>query len=151
VVVRTFSKIYGLAGMRLGYAVSTRENIAAMREHAVSSNTNAAVLQAALASLHDWDLVPRERERNAETRAWLCAELARDGRRFIPSHANFVMFEVGADVAPLIEAFRQEGILVGRKFPSLGTWLRVSIGTREEMEAFLAALRRLAPATSRAA
>jgi histidinol-phosphate aminotransferase len=151
VVVRTFSKIYGLAGMRLGYALSTRENVAAMREHAVASNTNAAVLQAALASVQDWELVPRQRERNAETRAWLCAELARDGRRYIPSHANFVMFEVGSDVAPLIEAFRQEGILVGRRFPSLATWMRISIGTPEEMAAFVAALRRLAPSASRAA
>ena len=151
VVVRTFSKIYGLAGMRLGYAVSTRENITAMRQHAVASNTNAAVLQAALASLQDWELVPRQRTLNVETREWLCRELARDGRRYIPSHTNFVMFDVGGDVAPLIEAFRQEGILVGRKFPSLGAWLRVSIGTRSEMEAFLATLRRLAPARSQAA
>jgi histidinol-phosphate aminotransferase len=151
VVVRTFSKIYGLAGLRLGYALSTPQNIDAMRQHAVASNTNAAALQAALASLEDWDLVPRQRQRNAETRAWLCAELARDGRRFIPSHANFVMFEVGGDAAPLIAAFRAEGILVGRKFPSLGGWLRVSIGTREEMAAFVAALRRLALAASRAA
>jgi histidinol-phosphate aminotransferase len=151
VVVRTFSKIYGLAGLRLGYAVSTPQNIGAMRQHAVASNTNAAVLQAALASLEDWDLVPRQRQRNAETRAWLCAELARDGRRYIPSHTNFVMFEVGGDVAPLIAAFRAEGILVGRKFPSLAGWLRISIGTREEMETFVAALRRLAPAASRAA
>lgn len=151
VVVRTFSKIYGLAGMRLGYALGTPENIAAMRKHAVASNTNAAVLQAALASLQDWELVPRQRQRNAETREWVCAELARDGRRYIPSHANFLMFEVGDDVAPLIEAFRAQGILVGRRFPSLGSWLRVSIGTRGEMEAFLAVLRRLAPKASRAA
>jgi histidinol-phosphate aminotransferase len=151
VVVRTFSKVYGLAGMRLGYALGSRENIAALREHAVASNTNAAVLEAALASLQDWELVPRERERNVETRAWLCQELARDGRRYIPSHTNFVMFEIGSDVEPLIEAFRQEGILVGRRFPSLSTWLRISIGTRQEMAAFVAALRRLAPAASRAA
>jgi histidinol-phosphate aminotransferase len=146
VVVRTFSKIYGLAGLRLGYAVSSTENIAAMREHSIWNNSNAAALQAALACLEDWELVPRQRARNAETRDWLCAELARDGRRHIPSHTNFVMFEVGSDVAPLIDAFRREGILVGRRFPSLGSWLRVSIGTREEMETFLATLRRLAPA-----
>jgi histidinol-phosphate aminotransferase len=146
VVVRTFSKIYGLAGLRLGYAVSTAENVAAMREHSIWNNSNAAALQAALACLEDWELVPRQRTRNVETRDWLCGELERDGRRYIRSHANFVMFEVGSDVAPLIEAFRRDGILVGRKFPSLGSWLRVSVGTREEMEAFLATLWRLAPA-----
>jgi histidinol-phosphate aminotransferase len=83
VLVRTFSKIYGMAGMRLGYAVSTRESIAAMREHLIWSNANAAVLQAALACLADPELVPRQRALNSEAREWLCRELERDGRRYI--------------------------------------------------------------------
>lgn len=150
VVVRTFSKIFGMAGMRLGYAVSTRDNVAAMRQHLISANTNAAVLPAALAALADPELVPAQRTLNKQTREWLCRELERDGRRYIPSHTNFVMIELGGDVAPVIEAFRNEGILVGRKFPAMGSWLRISMGTRQEMEAFVAGLRRIVPA-SRAA
>jgi histidinol-phosphate aminotransferase len=146
IVVRTFSKIYGMAGMRLGYAVSTKENIAAMREHVIWNNTNAAVLEAALACLADPDHVPRHRRLNNDTRRWLCRELEKDQRRYIPSETNFVMIDVGGDVQPLIEEFRKRGILVGRKFASLANWLRVSIGTRQEMETFLAGLRAIVPA-----
>jgi histidinol-phosphate aminotransferase len=145
VVVRTFSKIDGMAGMRLGYAVSSRENADALRAHAIWSNANAAVLEAALVSLADKDLVPRQRELMNGTRRWLCARLKEDGRRFIPSEANFLMIDVGGDVKPVIEAFEKRNIRVGRKFPSLGTWLRVSIGTQPEIEAFLAALRDIVP------
>jgi histidinol-phosphate aminotransferase len=145
VVVRTFSKIYGMAGMRLGYAVSSRENADALRAHAIWSNANAAVLEAALVSLADKDLVFRQRELMNGTRRWLCARLKEDGRRFIPSEANFLMIDVGGDVKPVIEAFEKRNIRVGRKFPSLGTWLRVSIGTQPEIEAFLTALRDIVP------
>ena len=146
VVVRTFSKVYGMAGMRLGYAVSSKENAEALRAHAAWSNANAAVLAAALASLAESDHVPRQRSINRETRDWLCRELERDGRRYIPSHANFLMVDVGGDVQPLIDSFRERRILVGRKFPSLPNWLRVSMGTKPEMQAFVDALRAIAPA-----
>jgi histidinol-phosphate/aromatic aminotransferase/cobyric acid decarboxylase-like protein len=56
------------------------------------------------------------------------------------------MTDVGGDVTPVIQGFRARKILVGRKFPSMANWLRVSIGKRDEMEAFLAALRQIAPA-----
>ena len=146
VVVRTFSKVYGMAGMRLGYAVASKENAEALRAHAAWSNANAAVLAAALASLAETDHVPRQRSINRETRDWLCRELERDGRRYIASHTNFLMLDVGGDVKPVIEAFEGRKILVGRKFPSLPNWLRVSMGTKPEMEAFVDALRAIAPA-----
>ncbi|MEW6336448.1 MAG: histidinol-phosphate transaminase [Acidobacteriota bacterium] len=146
VVARTFSKIYGLAGMRLGYAIASPENVDAMRAHAAANRANAAVLAAALASLRDAGLVPAVRTRLNETRAFLCGELARDGRRFIPSEANFVMVELGTDVEPVIAAFKEKKILVGRKFPSMPTWLRVSIGTPAETAAFVKALRDIVPA-----
>lgn len=151
IVARTFSKVYGLAGMRLGYAVAAKDKAETLRRHLLGNNANAAVLPAALASLADPDLVPAQRRLNSETRGWLCGELAKEGRRFIPSQTNFVMVNVGGDVAPIIEQFRRRGILVGRRFPSLSTWLRVSVGTRREMEAFLAALRAIVPAAALAA
>jgi histidinol-phosphate aminotransferase len=146
VVARTFSKIYGMAGMRLGYAVGSEANVAAMVRHSFWSNVNVAALEAALASLEDPDLVPRQRRLINDTRRWLCSELTRQGRRFIPSETNFVMIDVGTDVGPVIAAFKERRILVGRRFPSLPNWLRVSIGTRPEMEAFLAALGQVVPA-----
>ena len=145
VVTRTFSKIYGMAGMRLGYGVASAANAEALRAHAAGSNVNVAVLAAARASLAEEGLVPRQRERLNGTRRWLSSELAGDGRRAIPSEANFVMIEAGGDVKPLIAAFEARGIRVGRRFAALPTWLRVTIGTPEETRAFLEALRAIAP------
>ncbi len=151
VVARTFSKIYGMAGLRLGYAVGSKETIAAMAPYASWSNTNASVLAAAVASLADPDLVPRQRKLLNDTRKWLVGELTKQGFRTMPSEANFVMMDVGGDVTPVIQAFRAKKILVGRKFPSLPNWLRVTVGKRDEVAAFLAALPGIVPAPVRAA
>jgi histidinol-phosphate aminotransferase len=151
VVARTFSKIYGLAGMRLGYAVASKANAEVLRAQASWSNANAAVLAAAVASLADDSLVASQRERLNGTRRWLSSELARDGRRIIPSEANFLMIETDADVKPLVAAFEARGIRVGRRFAALPTWLRVTIGTPDEARAFLIAFRAIVPARAAAA
>jgi histidinol-phosphate aminotransferase len=151
VVARTFSKIYGMAGMRLGYAVASKANAEALRAQASWSNANVAVLAAAGACLADEGLVARQRERLNGTRRWLSSELARDGRRIIPSEANFLMIDVGTDVKPLVAAFEARGIRVGRRFAALPTWLRVTIGTPEETRAFLEVLRAIVPARAAAA
>jgi histidinol-phosphate aminotransferase len=150
VVVRTFSKIYGLAGMRLGYGVASRERADALRSQSIWSNGNAGVLDAALACLEEPEHVARQRALLNGTKRRLVEELRRDGRRFIPSEANFLMIDVGADVAPLIEAFLERGIRVGRRFPALPGSLRISIGTDREMDVFLSGLRELVPARAAA-
>src|SRR3972149_4363650 len=132
--------------MRRGAAGAAKDKIEALACYASFSNTNTAVLAAALASLADADLVPKMKRRMNDTRRWLTGQLGADGRRFIPSETNFVMIETGRDVTPLIEAFRARKILVGRRFPSMPTWLRVSVGTPAEMAAFVAALRDIVPA-----
>ena len=147
IVARTFSKVYGIAGMRLGYAISSEQNIHAMRACKLWSSTNVAVLDAAIASLQDQAHVVDQRHRNIETRRWLYNELDRDHREYIPSHANFVMINVGQDVSPVGDAFRKRNILVGRKFPPMNNWLRVSMGTPGEMQSFMSALREIVPAS----
>jgi histidinol-phosphate aminotransferase len=151
VVARTFSKIYGLAGMRLGYAIGSKAKCDELRRQAFFSPANAAVLAAALASLDDEAHVADQRRKLNGTRHWLCAELDKDGRRYMPSETNFVMIHLGTDVTPVIEAFKQRGILVGRRFPPLPDWLRISIGTQAEIEVFAAALKEIVPAGRRAA
>jgi histidinol-phosphate aminotransferase len=151
VVVRTFSKIYGLAGMRLGYGVGRRQRIAAMARHKCWSNTNTAVLEAALAVLNEPGLVTEQRRMINDTRRWLCDELTKDGRTFIPSQTNFMMIRIGKDVAPVIQAFREKEIWTGRRFASMPDWLRITIGTRSETSAFLKALRDIVPAEKPAA
>ncbi|MFZ3216381.1 MAG: aminotransferase class I/II-fold pyridoxal phosphate-dependent enzyme [Candidatus Acidiferrales bacterium] len=146
VVARTFSKIYGMAGMRLGYAIGAKEPIARITAQLIQDNGNAAVLAAALACLGDNDYVSSRRAQLNGTRRWLCAQLAKDSRPFIPSQTNFVMLDMGADVQPIIEEFAARNVLVGRRFPAMPHFLRVTIGTQPETEAFLAALREIAPA-----
>jgi histidinol-phosphate aminotransferase len=146
VVVRTFSKIYGLAGMRLGYAVASKEKAAALRAQQIWSNANAGVLEAALESLAEPAHFDKIRLAMNGTKKWLLDELHREGRVTIPSETNFVMIQVGRDVEPLPEAFKARGIKVGRRFPALPTWLRISIGTDAETRAFLQALREIVPA-----
>ena len=148
VISRTFSKIYGMAGMRLGYAVGAKETIALIRKQAIQDNGNAAVLAAGLASLSDTDHIGSCREKLNETRNWLCSELSKDGRFFIPSQANFVMIDMGTDVRSIIDQFAARNILVGRRFPSMRNYLRVTIGTQPETETFVATLREIAPANA---
>jgi histidinol-phosphate aminotransferase len=148
IVARTFSKIYGMAGMRLGYAVGATEQIARIATHLIQDNCNAAVLSAALASLADEANIVACRDRLIATRTWFCDALAHDGRAFIPSHANFVMIDMGSDAQPYIEEFKSRNIYVGRKFPSMPHHLRVTVGTQPEIEAFVAALRQIAPTSA---
>jgi histidinol-phosphate aminotransferase len=145
VVARTFSKIYGLAGMRLGYGIGSKETIAAMKNQVLKSNGNAAVLAAALASLADKEYIASSRARMNATRHWFAAQLTQEGRSFIPSEANFMMIDMGTDVKPIIKEFEARNILVGRRFASMSNYLRVTIGTQPEMESFVAALREIAP------
>jgi histidinol-phosphate aminotransferase len=140
-VVRTFSKVHGLAGLRLGYGVAQKDVAAAVRAHAAFDNVNAGALAAARASFTDEAHVSAQRTLNREARAWVYRELEKDRRRYIPSHANFVMIDTGREVGPLIDALRARRLLVGRRFPSMPAWLRVSIGTPAEMRAFMDAFR----------
>jgi histidinol-phosphate aminotransferase len=146
IVARTFSKIYGMAGMRLGYAIGAKESIARLAAQLLQDNGNAAILQAALASLADEEHVASCRAQLNATRQWLCAELSKDSRPFIPSQANFVMLDMGTDVNPIIEQFRARNTIVGRRFAAMPNFLRVTIGTQAETESFLAALREISPA-----
>lgn len=147
IVSRTFSKVYGMAGMRLGYAVGAKQVLEQMRPYNLQPfNGNAAVLAASSMSLSDEDHITGCAKKMNATRAWLCSGLARQGRTFIPSQANFVMIDVGSDVEPVIEKFRARRILVGRRFPSMPNFLRVSIGTQQETEQFLSALEEIVPA-----
>ncbi len=150
VVVRTFSKIHGLAGMRLGYSLSSPAIAAALQRHRLPTNINAAVLDAGLASLRDPAYLEAQRKRFNDTKRWLCEQLERDGRRYIPSETNFVMTDTGSDVGPLVDAFKARGMLVGRRFPSMPTWQRVSIGTPEQIATFVDLLRELSPARQKA-
>jgi histidinol-phosphate aminotransferase len=141
IVARTFSKIYGMAGLRCGYCVAQKETIEQLRPHQMWNSVNIMALAAAGASLDDPDQVTNGRRLNSEVRAFVTSELDKMGYESIPSQANFIMFDCKRPVVPLIQALKERNVRVGRLFPALPNYMRLTIGTKSEMEAFLAAFR----------
>lgn len=140
IVARTFSKISGLAGMRLGYAVAPRELLAPMRAH-MTGSTSAVVQYGGAAALKDTASQAWVRKVTIEEREKTTRELRALGYETIPSDANFFMVHLKRPVQPVITAFREKGVLVGRPFPPMLEHLRVSVGTPEDMKRFIAAFR----------
>ncbi len=141
VVSRTFSKIYGMAGLRCGYAIGQKPTIERMRRQQAWDSMNIVALVAARASLGDKDHVARGRQRNSDTRAWVFQQLDRLGYTHLPSETNFMMIDVRTDVLPIIRGMRERNVHVGRLFPALPHHLRVTVGTPEQMQRFVDAFR----------
>jgi histidinol-phosphate aminotransferase len=141
IVARTFSKIYGMAGLRCGYCITQGANIGRMKTHQTWDSVNIMALVAALASVKDADHVARGRQLNSEVKKSVCVELDTLGYHYIPSHANFMMIDLRREVRPVIDALRSRGVEVGRLFPALPNFMRVTIGTSSEMKQFLTAFR----------
>jgi histidinol-phosphate aminotransferase len=139
IVARTFSKVYGMAGLRCGYCVASPATVRAMRAQGMWDSVNIMALTAARASLGDRAHVTEGQRRNAETRAWLGEEMKRSGYSMLPSQANFVMIDIRREVKPVIAALRERQVHVGRLFPAMPRHLRVTLGTRPQMDRFLKA------------
>lgn len=143
IVARTFSKIYGMAGLRCGYCVAQKQVIDQLRAHQAWDSTNIMALVAAQASLDDAEQVTNGKRRNSEVKASLLSELEKMKYNTIPSQANFVMIDVQRPVVPLIQSLKERNVQVGRLFPALPNHMRLTIGKQEEMQAFLTAFRQV--------
>jgi histidinol-phosphate aminotransferase len=143
IIARTFSKIAALAGLRLGYAVGPANLIDQMRVHAGSMHVNVIARYAGAAALKDTAGQARVRDDIVGLRKKTTTELTSLGYKVIPSETNFFMVDLGRPVMPVIQEFRQRRILVGRPFPPLVQHLRVSVGTEEEMNRFMAAFKQI--------
>jgi histidinol-phosphate aminotransferase len=144
IVARTFSKIFGMAGLRLGYCVAQLQTIERLRPHQVWDSVNIMAIVAGTASLADGDQVTNGRKLNSETKRFVLGELEAMGFKSIPSEANFIMIDVKRPMRPLMEGLRQRGVQVGRVFPALPNHMRVTIGRRPEMETFLSSFKQVA-------
>ena len=136
IVARTFSKVYGLAGLRLGYAVTSPKIIERMRKFAIEDNINAIVTQAAGAALEDTDAIDAFIQRNTDDRQEFFNQAMARALKPIDSHANFVMMNTFHPAEEVIEHFRKNNILIGRRFQPMDTYIRISLGRPEEMRAF---------------
>jgi histidinol-phosphate aminotransferase len=143
-ILRTFSKVYGLAGLRIGYAIGRPELLSAMNKLRTPFNTSGVAQAAALAALDDNEHVTRCIETNARERKRLTEGLARLGFRPVPSEANFVFMVAGPDAQAMSDDLLQMGVIVRplgwMGFPEA---IRISVGAAEENDKCLSAMARV--------
>lgn len=136
IVTRTFSKVYGLAGMRLGYAIGTPQVVDRMRPYVNDITVNVAAVRAGMAALDDAPSVRAFAKRNADDRQEFFNQAMARMLKPIDSHTNFVMMNVHQPAEQVIEYFRKNNILIGRRFPPMDSFIRISLGRPDEMRAF---------------
>jgi histidinol-phosphate aminotransferase len=132
-VARTFSKIHAMAGMRVGYAIAQPKVLNALRENHSPSGMSVMSLSAATASLEDGDSMEKNRSLNREVRKTVLDGFTAAGYEIAASDANFVFVNIKRESIGFQAACRDKGIAVGRVFPPLTNWARISIGTALEM------------------
>ena len=142
IVLRTFSKIHGMAGIRMGYGIA-RPDIIKSLAAATMTTPNIFAVRAARASLGDKAFLTDTRRRILASRRKITTELTRLGLRYAIPQGNFVFFDTGMPLARFTELMKARNILVGRLFPPYDTWCRITIGTEPEVAAFIDALSRV--------
>jgi histidinol-phosphate aminotransferase len=140
VVLRTFSKIHGMAGLRCGYAIA-RPEVAAELAGARMTTPNVFAVRAARASLTDQAFLTDCRRRILASRTRITTELTRLRLAYAEPQGNFVFFDTGMPLARFTTLMRERNILVGRHFAPYENWCRITIGTEPEVSAFLQGLR----------
>ena len=133
VVSRTFSKVYGLAGLRIGYAVGRPETLQRMAGWRLGNGMNMLGIRAAIAALDDSSWVTKGRAANRAGRDYLRRTFEGWGFKVAESHANFVFADIRRSAEDFAKQCRALGVSVGRPFPPLTTWTRVSMGTDDEL------------------
>ena len=142
IVARTFSKIYGLAGIRVGYLIA-RPEIAGRLRNNLQAGTNILAVYAAKEALDEQAFLESSLKRNAEARQYvydLCDEM---GLEYKKSHTNFVFFRTGRHIEKMIPKMREHNVIIGRPFPPLTEWCRISTGKMEDMGRFGEALKKV--------
>ncbi|MEY0432451.1 histidinol-phosphate transaminase [Providencia rettgeri] len=141
IVTRTFSKIFALAGLRVGYGVATPEIIAAVDAFLSIDNTNTAGAVAAIASLKDKSFIQYSLKSNDISRKIVEKALNEIGLEYAPSQANFIFHKVKGDVKTYQQRMADAHVMVGREFPPAVGWNRLTLGTPEEMQQFVVILK----------
>ena len=142
-VLRTFSKIYGMAGLRCGAAFARPDLIEKISNYGGWNFMPITALVAASASLKDKQLVPERKRINAEVRSSVFAWLDRNGYHYIPSQSNCFMLDTKRAGNEVIDAMAQQHVHIGRIWPVWPTYVRVTVGTAAEMEQFQTALHKV--------
>jgi len=135
IVSRTFSKVYALAGLRVGYLVA-RPDIAQRVRKNVMAKSNMMAVTAAIASMDDNTFYEMSLVKNHEAKQYIYKTLDELKLRYVPSHTNFVFFHTGREISELIPQMRAQNVAIGRPFPPLNDWCRISTGKMEDVRKF---------------
>ena len=148
IVLRTFSKLYGMAGLRCGFSIARPDLVKRLEGYGGGNPMPVTAVVAATASLKEPKLVTERKRANAEVRAATFQWLDRNGYSYIPSVSNCFMLDTKRPAKDVIVAMAQQRIIVGRIWPVMPTYTRITIGTQEEMEQFQAAFQKVMKGTA---
>jgi histidinol-phosphate aminotransferase len=140
IVSKTFSKVYGLAGIRLGYLIA-RPELAAKLKDRVVANTNIMAIEAGKAALKDTEFYNFSVNKAKEAKKMITDTLDELKLPYLDSHTNFVFFHTGRDIVELNKQMADKGFIIGRPFPPLNDWCRISTGTIEEVALYNQAIK----------
>lgn len=140
IVSKTFSKVYGLAGIRLGYLIA-RPELAAKLSARVVANTNIMAIEAGKAALKDSAFYDFSVSKAKEAKKMITNTLDELKLPYLESHTNFVFFHTGRDIVELNKQMADKGFIIGRPFPPLNDWCRISTGTIEEVALYNTAIK----------
>lgn len=133
VLLKTFSKLYAMAGMRVGFAVGAPAIIKMMKDQVAGEKLNYPGVTAALVSLDDEPFQEYSRASNLESRKIWASCFDKLGVKYLPSSTNFMFFELNEPIRAFQKKMAARNILVGRPFPPAMNWCRISLGTPQEM------------------
>jgi histidinol-phosphate aminotransferase len=136
IVLRTFSKIYGMAGLRCGFAIARPELLDKLHNYGGYNFMPVTAVAAASASLKDPQLLADRKRTNTQVRAETFAWLDRNGYSYVPSVANFFLLDTKHPAKEVIAAMAQQNVIIGRVWPAMPTYSRITVGTGAEMEQF---------------
>jgi len=139
IVLRTFSKIYGMAGLRCGLAIGRPDLLGKVANFSGWNSLPVTAVAAAITSLGDSSLVPERKKINAAVRSETFAWLDRNGYKYTPSASNCFMLDTRRPTKEVIEAMAARNVFIGRAWPVWPTHVRITVGTKAEMEKFQAA------------
>jgi histidinol-phosphate aminotransferase len=142
VVLRTFSKIYGMAGLRCGVAIGRPDLLAKIEAFSGWNAMPITAIAAAMASLKDAGLIAERKRINTGIREETFEWLRGKGYLFTPSQSNCFMLETKRPTKAVIEAMAKQNVFIGRAWPAAPTSVRITVGTKAEMEQFRAAFER---------
>ncbi len=147
IVLRTFSKLYGMAGLRCGFAIARPDIQQKIMDHTGWTFIPVTAAVAATASLKDPNIVAERRKVNTDVRQQTFAWLDANGYSYIPSESNCFLLDTRQPGKQVIQAMASQNVIIGRIWPSMPTYVRITVGTQPEMEKFQVAFQRVMKGT----